>query len=69
MTLNYISTDMSPPHRTALEQLAKDFQDRILLQSKDQYLNIGFERIVAKWFKEGFDRNFGYLFFLFLSYG
>ncbi|KAH7820500.1 dynein light chain [Monocercomonoides exilis] len=59
MQLNILSTDMSPDHMQGLKTLSKEFYDRILLQAKDQYLNKGFERVVAKWFKEGFDHQFG----------
>ncbi|KAA6395190.1 MAG: hypothetical protein EZS28_009279 [Streblomastix strix] len=38
--------------------MAKEFYDRVLLQSKDQFLSKGFERVIAKFFKEGFDHHF-----------
>lgn len=60
MQLNIISTDMNSKFMQGLTTLSREFYERVLLQSKDQYLSKGFERVVAKWFKEGFDKNFKY---------
>ena len=63
-----IQTDMEPKYRELFDNLSQEFYDRVLLQSKDQYLNKGFERIVAKWYKDGFDRAFGFFLFFFSLY-
>ena len=56
------ATDFSDERKVWLENITAEFYDRILSQSKDQYLNKGFERVVCKWYKEACDHNFGFVF-------
>ncbi|KAK2961278.1 hypothetical protein BLNAU_3724 [Blattamonas nauphoetae] len=49
---------MQNDYLDGLKALQKELYDRVLLQSKDQYLNKGFDRLIAKFFKEGMDARF-----------
>ena len=55
-----IQTDMEPKYREFFDSLSQEFYDRVLLQSKDQYASNGFTRVIAKWYKEGFEKAFGF---------
>jgi hypothetical protein len=62
MDFEIIKTDMNKDGLGLVRSLCKELYDRVLTQSKEQYLTQGFQEIIAKWFKEGVEHRLGFIY-------